>query len=112
MLRSLVAPAPGSGEHTRLACWFWRPAKTNFVRPGPAWTITSTGCEAGGKFASAGHRDQHPGRVCSPEQLAPLPVQHAQPYRRSFSAGSVATIFIVSTLTRTTRTTRFSSSTM
>src|SRR5216117_2542406 len=19
-----------SGEHTRLACWFWRPAKTNF----------------------------------------------------------------------------------
>jgi hypothetical protein len=21
-----------SGEHTRLACWFWRPAKTNFQK--------------------------------------------------------------------------------
>ena len=44
------------GEHMRPACWFWRPAETNFsrrsLRLSPVANLT--------KFVPAGRRNQHP----------------------------------------------------
>src|SRR5260221_13992899 len=64
---------PGrSGEHTRLACWSQRPAATNFrAAYGRAATDRLWIPDALRKFVSAGRRNQHAGRVRSPECDSP-----------------------------------------
>ncbi len=56
-----IASKAISGEHTRLAGWFWRLAGTNFLRRGDSRERI-----AARKSVEAGRLDQHAGRVCSP----------------------------------------------
>src|SRR5437588_12827811 len=58
MLASGTARASAnSGEHTRLACWFWRPAKTNFLESDSVATIARLQKDCEREDALASTRD-------------------------------------------------------
>jgi len=63
-----------AAARARPACWSWRPAATNFVTVPLQGTISQTR-DAPWKFVSAGRRNQHAGRVCSPESRSRADLQ-------------------------------------
>jgi type II restriction/modification system DNA methylase subunit YeeA len=66
--KSMDAKLPG--EHTRPACWRRRPAFANFRRR-PSRRGGALDSRHRRKFVSARRRNQHAGRVCSPEPDPP-----------------------------------------